>query len=130
MRNCFGLLLLAGFVAGCSTDPEGEILVGQWGNEGLGLKATFSAVTVSMPCGSGTVQQPLRLEEDGRFEFEVAIHQFYGDQELQVTGKLLTGRYLQVVISTEYSRPGSPPVLLVEGQLPDFSEFLCLGASP
>jgi hypothetical protein len=124
----FALLLplIAGL--GCATEPN-DILVGKWGGIGLGLTASQHLVTLRMPCGSGTVTGPIAVNEDGGFEFETTVHEFYGDYEMYVEGVASGGRVLEVEIGTEYDRPGSQLFVLVRGVAPDFTDFVCLGAA-
>ena len=124
------ILLLACVGSGCATDSSDELLLGQWGGDELGIRATTSSVVVTMPCGAkGTVPIPVLLDEEGSFEIQTVIHQFYGDYEVTLEGQK-AGRFLEIEVYT--SRPGNQPPthLLVSGVVPDFTAFVCLGATP
>ena len=126
----FSLLLLAGLAAGCATDSSNDILLGQWGGGVLGIRATTSSVVVSMPCGAtGTLSLPVSLDDDGGFEIQTVMHRMYGDYEITLEGRR-AGRFLRVEVYT--SLPGSEPptYLLVNGVTPDFTAYLCPGATP
>jgi hypothetical protein len=115
-------------LAACASEPE-DILVGEWGGRGLGISASPHLMTIEMACEtSGTLPGPIAVEEDGSFEFETTVHQFYGDFEIYVEGKVKGGRVLEVAVATEYDRPGGQPFLLMEGKEPDFSAYVCLGS--
>jgi hypothetical protein len=125
----FSILLLAG-LAGCATDLSDQILLGQWGGDELGIRATASSVVVTMPCGAkGIVSTTVPLDPEGGFEIETVIHQFYGDYGITLEGRKI-GRFLEVEVYP--SRPGSQPptYLLVSGVVPDFTAYVCLGATP
>ena len=122
------LLLLSAFGAGCATESSSDILLGQWGGEVLGIRATTSSVVITTPCGGkGSLPAPVPLDQDGGFSIETVIHQFYGDYAITVEGRR-AGRYLEVKLYT--SRPGTqtPTYLLISGLVPDFTDYVCLGA--
>lgn len=123
------ILLLACLVTGCATDASDEILLGQWGGGVLGIRATTSSVVVSMPCGAtGTLSAPVPFDEDGGFEIQTVIHQFYGDYGITIEGRK-AGRFLTAKVYTSLPGPESPTYLLVNGVAPDFTAYLCPGAT-
>ena len=123
-------LMLAALVTGCATDSSDSILLGQWGGEVLGIKATTSSVVLTMPCGAtGTVPASVPLDEEGGFELETVIHEFYGDYAITLEGRK-TEHFLEVEIYTSLPGPHPPPYLLVSGVVPDFTDLVCLGATP
>jgi hypothetical protein len=114
---------------GCATDQGDSLLLGEWGGEGLAIQATRASVLVEMPCGTaGIFPSPVQLEEDGAFEFETTMRNFYGEFELYVKGNI-TGRQLVVVARNEYSRPPGQQFVLLSGIDPDFTDYLCLAES-
>ena len=123
------ILLLVSLGTGCATDSSDDILLGQWGGEVLGIRATTSSVVVTLPCGSGTVSTPVPLDENGAFEIQTVIHQFYGDYGITLEGRK-TGRFLEVEVYTSLPGPEPPTYLLVSGVVPDFRAYVCLGATP
>ena len=123
------LLLLASLGTGCATDASDNILLGQWGGDGLGIRATTWSVVVTMPCGSATVPAGIPLDEDGAFEVQTVVHQFYGDYGITLEGRK-TGRFLEVEVYTSLPGPEPPTYLLVSGVVPDFRAYVCPGATP
>jgi hypothetical protein len=103
------------------------VLLGDWGGEGLGIRATVSTVTIDMPCDAwGVHPTPVTVGADGTFSFEITIHQLFGDFEAIVSGRMVHDRFLEARVAAQYIRPPMQPYLLLEGMEPDFSGYVCL----
>ena len=125
-RTFLAMLALSATLSGCSTDPNADILLGKWGGRGLGISASPARVTVSLPCRNrGNLLEAVPLGPDGNFAFEITVRDFYGSYDVDVSGRV-TGRFLEVAISHDFSRPPAEPHLLVSGVDPDFSGYVCL----
>jgi hypothetical protein len=122
-------LLVAALALACATDPGERTLVGSWGDEGLGIRATPHSVSIDVICGTGAHPGPAVVAADGTFTLEATVRQFYGDYDIYVTGKVLNERFLEVRLATEYSRPPDQAHLLVKGSRPDFKGYVCLGGA-
>lgn len=125
------LLALVALVTGCATDSTDAILLGQWGGKGLGITASATSVIVDLPCGSATHPASALIDGEGEFAFEATVHQFYGDYDINLSGRT-AGKFLEVQIYAESARPGNDAErrLLINGVTPDFTDYVCLGATP
>lgn len=122
----FPILALAAILPGCSTDPSAVILLGEWGGKGLGITASTASVTVRLPCRNmGTFPEAAPLGSDGNFAFMTTVHDLSASYDIYVSGSVV-GRFLEVGISNDFSRPPAQPHLLVSGVDPDFSGYVCL----
>lgn len=68
-----GLLLIALVGVGCGSGSGGSnglaaVPEGSWAGTGIGLQVSRSSSTVTYGCGSGEIDQPLVLDNNGHFD--------------------------------------------------------------
>jgi hypothetical protein len=54
--------------AACEDSPTSADLLGQWGGEHIGMTVTAAGATLEYDCASGTMNEPLIPDPQGRFE--------------------------------------------------------------
>lgn len=64
------MLAVAALVAFCSpTSADGpQVPTGEWGGEHVALSVTSTSVKVEFDCAHGTIEGPITLDANGRFE--------------------------------------------------------------
>ena len=62
------LLLSVGCRDSVTGPSSARVRLGIWGGEAAGLQVTESGGTASFLCGQGTIDEPMLLDRDGRFD--------------------------------------------------------------
>jgi hypothetical protein len=129
------LVLAATIVlAGCSTEPRGTVLAGQWGGSGLGVSAGAQRTEIRLACGAATIESPLQFDAMGQIDVRAVLDEFYTTYPIRFQASLVRG-YLNVTL-TEFLSNGDQEVeefILVPNAKPDFGGVYCPGvksASP
>lgn len=65
-RASAGIALL--LTTACTEPPTSADLFGEWGGEHIGLTVTAAGATLEYDCASGTIDEPLIPDANGRFQ--------------------------------------------------------------
>ena len=71
----YSILLLAFYFGGCAGSNSQVIQPGTWGGEHIGMIVTDSSTTLDYDCAHGTIDEPIKTDEDGIFE-AAGVHVF------------------------------------------------------
>jgi hypothetical protein len=115
-------------LASCSTEPRDPFLEGVWGGDGMGLVASSTRVTVTLPCSiTGNAWGPVSVDSEGHFEFQAAFRGFYADYYAHVAGTIV-GLRMDVVFTIAQPQPPdySQRLELTQGRAPELDDYICL----
>lgn len=110
--------------AACGAVPD-EVPHGSWGGVGAALEVDAQGADVELDCAHGRIEEPLRLDDEGRFRaagflaFEGGpVTQEGFDRRSATYDGSLDGQRLELRVATAGSEETIGPLLVVFGEAP------------